>query len=285
MVNYEKIEIINLKNHAQLNEKWVQDRIAEDPSILGLGNLILREKERIQPAAGRLDLLLQDEELDKRYEVELQLGKLDESHLIRTIEYWDIERKRYPQYDHCAVIIAEDITSRFLNVLSLLNNTIPLIAIQMKAVKIGDKFSLMFTTVLSEFKRGLEEDDVKETTDRRYWEERATKRTVALVDDVMELIHSFEPHIKLKFNKFYIGVEKEGMVDNWVLFRPKKDLLRLEIRLPRTQEMDSWLETQGFESMEYDAKWNKYRIIVRKEADIKQRAKSLIDLLQKAYKE
>lgn len=285
MVNYEKIEIINLKNHPHLNEKWVQDRIAEDPSILGLGNLILREKERIQPAAGRLDLLLQDEELDKRYEVELQLGKLDESHLIRTIEYWDIERKRYPQYDHCAVIIAEDITSRFLNVLSLLNNTIPLIAIQMKAVKIGDKFSLMFTTVLSEFKRGLEEDDVKETTDRRYWEERATKRTVALVDDVMELIHGFEPQINLKFNKFYIGVEKEGMVDNWVLFRPKKDLLRLEIRLPRSQEMDNWLETQGFESMEYDAKWNKYRIIVRKEADIKQHAKSLVELLQKAYNE
>lgn len=285
MVNYEKIEIINLKNHPHLNEKWVQDRIAEDPSILGLGNLILREKERIQPAAGRLDLLLQDEELDKRYEVELQLGKLDESHLIRTIEYWDIERKRYPQYDHCAVIIAKDITSRFLNVLSLLNNTIPLIAIQMKAVKIGDKFSLMFTTVLSEFKRGLEEDDVKETTDRRYWEERATKRTVALVDDVMELIHGFEPQINLKFNKFYIGVEKEGMVDNWVLFRPKKDLLRLEIRLPRSQEMDNWLETQGFESMEYDAKWNKYRIIVRKEADIKQHAKSLVELLQKAYNE
>lgn len=232
-----------------------------------------------------MDLLLQDEELDKRYEVELQLGKLDESHLIRTIEYWDIERKRYPQYDHCAVIIAEDITSRFLNVLSLLNNTIPLIAIQMKAVKIGDKFSLMFTTVLSEFKRGLEEDDVKETTDRRYWEERATKRTVALVDDVMELIHGFEPQINLKFNKFYIGVEKEGMVDNWVLFRPKKDLLRLEIRLPRSQEMDNWLETQGFESMEYDAKWNKYRIIVRKEADIKQHAKSLVELLQKAYNE
>ena len=30
-------------------------------------------------------------------------------------EYWDIERRRYPQYDHCAVLIAEDITSRFLN--------------------------------------------------------------------------------------------------------------------------------------------------------------------------
>jgi hypothetical protein len=63
---------------------------------------------------GRLDLLLQDVDTNRRYEVEIQLGKTDESHIIRTIEYWDIERKRYPQYDHCAVIIAEDITSRFL---------------------------------------------------------------------------------------------------------------------------------------------------------------------------
>ena len=48
-----------------------------------------------------------------------------ESHIIRTIEYWDIERKRYPQYEHCAVLVAEDITSRFLNVISLFNGTIP----------------------------------------------------------------------------------------------------------------------------------------------------------------
>lgn len=55
-----------------------------------------------------------------RYEVEVQLGSTDESHIIRTIEYWDIERKRYPQYDHTAVIVAEDITSRCLNVISLI---------------------------------------------------------------------------------------------------------------------------------------------------------------------
>ena len=31
---------------------------------------------------------------------------MDESHIIRTIEYWDIERRRYPQYEHVAVIVA-----------------------------------------------------------------------------------------------------------------------------------------------------------------------------------
>ena len=110
---------VSLKGHATITEKWVQELIAEDPQILGLGDLVLRDKERQQPRAGRLDLLFQDSDSGKRYEVELQLGSTDESHIIRTIEYWDLERKRYPQYDHCAVIIAEQMTGRFLNVVSL----------------------------------------------------------------------------------------------------------------------------------------------------------------------
>jgi hypothetical protein len=57
------------------------------------------ERQRRQEKAGRLDLLLQDDSEDIRYEVELMLGSVDESHLIRTIEYWDIERRRYPAYD------------------------------------------------------------------------------------------------------------------------------------------------------------------------------------------
>jgi hypothetical protein len=61
---------------------------------------LFRGEERPQPRAGRLDLLLQDAETNKRYEVEVQLGKTDEAHIIRTIEYWDIKRKCYPQYDH-----------------------------------------------------------------------------------------------------------------------------------------------------------------------------------------
>src|SRR5437868_10261468 len=134
--SYVKPEKILLKTHPELSEKWVQERIAEDPTLLGLGELVLKDKERIQPRAGRLDLLFQDIDAARRYEVEIQLGSTDEAHIIRTIEYWDVERKRYPQYDHTAVIIAEDITSRFLNVISLFNGTIPLVAIQMNAVKV-----------------------------------------------------------------------------------------------------------------------------------------------------
>ena len=83
---------ISLKDHPELNEAWLQEVIANKPEILGLGDLIVKDKERIQPSGGRLDLLLQDVESLKRYEMEIQLGKTDESHIIRTIEYWDIDK-------------------------------------------------------------------------------------------------------------------------------------------------------------------------------------------------
>jgi hypothetical protein len=78
--------------------------------------------------------LLRDEENEMYYEVEVMLGELDASHIIRTIEYWDIERQRRPSFTHHAVIVAEHITSRFFNVLRLLNRAVPMIAVQAKRV-------------------------------------------------------------------------------------------------------------------------------------------------------
>ena len=47
-MTYVKHETISLIQHPELNEKWVQDRISDEPSILGLGDLVLRDKERMQ---------------------------------------------------------------------------------------------------------------------------------------------------------------------------------------------------------------------------------------------
>jgi hypothetical protein len=200
-MNYEKLTKLSVKNHPELSERWVQDRIAEDPALLGLGDLILKDKERNQSGAGRLDLLLQEADSTQRYEVEIQLGKTDESHIIRTIEYWDIERKRYPQYEHTAVLVAEEITSRFLNVISLFNGTIPLVAIQMSAVRLGDTVSLVFTTVLDQVRLGLvdEDEETQEVTDRAYWETRGSKGTVAMADELLEMVRTLDPALELKY--------------------------------------------------------------------------------------
>jgi hypothetical protein len=175
-----RLEPVRL-NSVKVTEKMLQERIAEDPSILGLGDLELRDKERIHAHAGRLDLLLQDPETLKRYEVELQLGPTDESHIIRTVEYWDIEKKRYPQYEHTAVIVAEDITARFLNVIQLFNGNIPLVALKLTAYKLGEDIALTFVKVLDEVTLGLvgEDEPTAEPADRELWERKASKKTLA----------------------------------------------------------------------------------------------------------
>ena len=114
---------ISLKNNPDINEAAIQAFIFENPEVLGLGNLTAIQREKSYENGGRLDMLLADED-NSRYEVEIQLGATDPSHIIRTIEYWDNERKKYPQHDHCAVIVAEEITGRFMNVISLFNDYI-----------------------------------------------------------------------------------------------------------------------------------------------------------------
>lgn len=149
-VRLERPEFIDMKGHPNFNERWLHDHLKNDPGLLGRGfeTLEALDSERRQPGAGRLDLLLENPADRTRYEVEIQLGAVDESHIVRTIEYWDIERRRYPKREHIAVIVAEDITSRFLNVISLFNGSIPLIAIQLKCVKVGDGVMLVATRVL-----------------------------------------------------------------------------------------------------------------------------------------
>ena len=280
MSAYTRPKRISLKNHPVYSEGWVQDIIANDPSILGLGDLILRDRERIHPRAGRLDLLLQDPETLKRYEVELQLGPTDEGHIIRSIEYWDIERKRYPQYEHCAVLVAENITSRFLNVVSLFNGALPIIAIQLQAFQVGEHVTLVFTKVMDELQRGLvdeDEDAISAPTDRAYWEnEKGTKKTLALMDKLFELVQEGDPEVELKYNKFYVGLAKDGRADNYVQFRPQKTSVKMEFRLPRSDEIDGLLEDAEIETLEYASRWARYRLRIT-DADLRAQA----DLLRK----
>jgi len=280
-MEFTKFEKISLKNHPELNERWVQDRIAEDPGILGLGDVILKDKERIQPHAGRLDLLLQEAESSRRYEVEIQLGPTDASHIIRTIEYWDIERKRYPQYEHSAVIVAEDITSRFLNVVSLFNGMIPLMAIQMSALKNGNQVGLVFTTVVDQLSLGLADED-EEVTDRAYWENRGSKKTVAMADEFLELAKQYDSSLELKYNKFYIGLAKNGQPANFIIVRPKKGFIRFEPRLKSTTETTERLENAGLDVMDYDARWGRYRIRL-KPGEIEKNKEILTEVIKEAY--
>ncbi len=285
MVAHVKLKTISLKNHSQYDERWLHEVIADDPSILNLGDVVVKDRERIHPGAGRLDMLLQEADGHGRFEVEIQLGTVDESHIIRTIEYWDIERKRYPQYDHTAVIIAENITSRFLNVISLFNGFIPIMALHVSAIETSDGVGLYFTKVLDTVRLGYidEDEETAELTDRNYWEsKRGTPKTVKLADQILEITKEFISSIEQSYNKYYIGFWVEGKPLNFAICRPQKNALRLEIKLPKADEYDEIISSSGLDMLDYDKRWGNYRLRLT-EKEIEKHKETIKQLLLTAY--
>ncbi len=242
--DFTKAERVSLKGHPEFTEKSVQEWIIEDPSILGFGDVELVAAEKVQPKAGRLDLLLHDEQLNRRYEVELMLGATDPSHIIRCIEYWDIERRRYPAYDHVAVLAAEDITSRFLNVISLLAGSIPLIAIQIAALNVDGKIALHFVHVLDQ--TSLRTDDEYELgdaasgpaiTDRQYWDQRTSPQITQLCDQVQKLVDSASASgHTLVYKKRLIGVVPQDGGEQRIWIQPKKTVIRIGAYVANPEE-------------------------------------------------
>lgn len=283
-VIYRPHRVIDMRKDPDVTEKWLQDRITDDPSILGLGELDVKEVERRQPGAGRLDLLLSDAESGMRYEVELQLGATDESHIIRTIEYWDLERRRYPQYEHVAVIVAENITARFFNVISLLNGQIPILAIKVSVIEVESSRILMFTRVLDHISLALEdEDEGAEATDRDYWLRKGAPQTVGMADKLLAMAKNDDPAVELNYNKHYVGLAKDGVSTNYLSLRPRKHHLQADFKVGDSEKRVTAHEELGFDVLARD-RYGNYRLRLKAE-DFKERHSALEELVAEAFRE
>jgi hypothetical protein len=219
-----------------LDEKWLQDQISEDPGILGLGELEIAGREHRQPVGGRIDFLLRDAEAETYYEVEVMLGELDASHIIRTIEYWDIERQRRPSFTHRAVIVAEHITARFFNVLRLLNRAVPMIAVQLSAFPIDSAVVLHPVTVLDVAEETADASavDQVEQADRAYWEKKAAPASLAIVDKIVSSLGTNAIEPRLTYNRHHIAMGTTGY--NFCWFHPRKTAGHCHIEFRATSE-------------------------------------------------
>ncbi len=227
-------------------------------------------------------MLLFDPESNTRYEVEIQLGATDESHIIRTLEYWDNERRRFPQYEHIAVIVAEEITGRFLNVINLFNQAIPLIAIQMSALDVGGVLTLNATRVLDlALPAPEEEDEPGQESDRNFWQQKSSPELLKSADQLLVLINDQGPGLSLKYNKHYIGLQRDGVPDNFIVFRPRKKHMILDVRIDRSEELDARLEESGLTLLPYDKKWRNYRFQIVP-VDLKAHQALITDLVRLA---
>lgn len=240
-------EPIKLKNNRDVNEKMIQEQLSKNPDWLGIDdNIVLVKREKHQPSGGFLDILYENEDDEIRYCVEIQLGATDSSHIIRTIEYWDNEQKRYPNIRHIPVLIAEDITGRFFNVINLFNKAIPMIAIQMSAFKEqnGD-VSLSFTKIIDLYSLNAEDESEELVTDRAYWENKSTKNMVELAEYIFNDLKGNNQSISLKYNKFYIGLVEDGKANNYFSFVPKKSFVKIRLKSQQDDEIEQSFAEDG----------------------------------------
>lgn len=197
------------------DEYWLQDRIAEDPSILGLGDFEVVRREKQQSSGGKLDILLKDPEDDTMYEVEVMLGATDESHIIRTIEYWDIEKRRWPQRQHFAVLVAESVTRRFFNVVQLLSLSIPIIAIQANVIEANGARILHFAKILDAYEEP--EDEAHSSggvCDESWWRSQSeyTASTLETAKALLNIVSPvYENRIQLAYTTAYISLRTQNI--------------------------------------------------------------------------
>lgn len=222
---------------AELNrdETWLQERIWDQPSCLGLGELEGVSKERSVSSGGKLDILLKNPADASMYEVEVMLGDTDASHIIRTIEYWDLIRKKWPQRQHFAVLIAERITKRFFNVIQILSGSVPLIAIQVNAIRTPNGDYLHFTKILDVYEQP--DDEISQdgdSYDESFWQ----KKSQPTLDTAKQLMEVTKPHYgrsRFNFCKWSVNIVKDGK--NLMLIRSKaNDRVLIELRYSSNRE-------------------------------------------------
>ena len=272
-----------MRSHSEWNEAFVQELIAHDPAVLGFGDLELVGKERKQVGGGRLDLLLDDSVRNTRYAVEVQLGKTDPEHIFRTIEYWDLEKRRDPAMHHVAVIVAEEVEGRFFNVIGLLNQAIPLIAIKMSAVKIGEQQTLIFTRVLDHAKQPARPlKDIGQSVDRGYWEGKSSAISIQVVDLLFRLIEGFCPNAELTYKKPYIGLRVDGRANNFCVFYPRKEALKVRVFLDPAPDIDARLNAASIEYEAIQMPRAEYDLRLSP-AEVTNQGPLLAELLRRAY--
>ena len=170
-----------------------------------------------------------------------------------------------------------------MNVISLFNGSIPLIAIQVSAFKNGNDISLVFTKIIDRVILGNDEDDIVEPTDRKYWENRSTSKMLKNVDYIFNDFGDLVKGYELKYNKFYIGLTKDGLVKNFVSFKPKKSYIYITLKGNEDQQIIKKFENAGLE-ISYETRSREYKVRINNIEEYKRNREIIIDLVKYSTK-
>ncbi|MBI2678482.1 MAG: hypothetical protein HYX28_06845 [Candidatus Koribacter versatilis] len=265
---------------AGYDEAWLQRTIMANPSILGLGDLKPVGREVRQHAGGRLDFVFLDPDSQTMFEIEVMLGPTDESHIIRTLEYWDIETRRWPNFEHRAVLVAEEITNRFFNVIWLLNRSVPIIAIKLDTLTVDGKLTLNFTKILDiyETPEGREPDQIAGSS-RQAWQEYAGAESFSVFEKCIALLSRDSANPRITYNDGHIAIG--GAKRNFAWFTPRKRdkhcMVNIRVGDANTESTLQKLQSLGLDAYRMESDTIRIRLLA---VDLDKNQKAVSEALQ-----
>ena len=102
-----------------------------------------------------------------------------------------------------------------------------------------------------------------------------------MMDHLLATFRQWDESLTPKYKRWHIAPAKDGHSENFVRFRPKREFLRVEIKLPKSPETDAKLQESGLDLMPYKGK---YRIRLTK-ADLAKHEEFIIGVLRQAFDE
>jgi hypothetical protein len=246
-----KVSLRSLK----LPEAWLERKIRENPSILGLDGISKISFQRSYKKAGRVDLVLTDEENSILYCAELMLGEVDESHIVRCVGYWLTEDRKPSNkgWSTIAVLAAENIReSRFFPVIEWLSQRLPLTVLELAALKVGNYTALSSTKFFDgqdqlELSVGEDEEGERIDVDRDFWAAKLGNDVIKVADALAKAFSSLDKKLRVAYLQRFWGFRHGEKPSNFITISPKKKFVNVRARIRNTERWTQALRGLGVE--------------------------------------
>lgn len=256
--NGNKITVAESQTMTKISNKenFIRDQIMDEPEVLGLGKLIPVDRE-VSNENGSMDLLFMNDDQSVHYNVELQLGNADSSHILKTISYYLSEQRKYPDKKHRAVLIAEDFQGRWGDALRYIGVLMPYIAIKMHAIQVEeiDKPIIHFDIHMDTY-RQQEVEDASAEFGSEYW--KRDKHRKRAYNAGLILAKKLEcPHV---LTKHYVGLKVNNKNFYYINTRAQGDHISIDFSI--NDEMQEMIDAYKVKpvSMKVTSNWMYYKI-------------------------
>jgi len=238
-----------------LPESWLERKIRENPTILELGNVKIVSFQRKYKKGGRADLILLDEESSILYCAELMLDEVDESHIVRCVEYWLTETRKPSNKDWfvVAVLAAESIRkSRYFPVIEFLSQKLPLTVLEVAALKVAGHTTLTFTRFFDgqdqiDQVEGGDEESGRIDVDKKYWANKRPAEIIRTAESLARIFRSPSKQLRVTYLQGFWGFALGEKPKNFVTIAPKQKFVNVRVRITDTKGWSERLRKAPFE--------------------------------------